>query len=207
MMEQIWIRLGLIFILSLLFGMVRQKLHKPIGFGTFIFVAIGSGGLALVAISIHNDNPLPLLGSIVTGIGFLGAGALIRNSDKITGFTSAASIWVFAIFGLLIGIGEYFLGLFIYGTTWIVVGIDIYLERKSIGAYQKKLTIITTKLIPASELTKVFSNYKHKLLHVEVNKIANSMVITFYVEGSKSDINHLPNLLLNQPWFGSCKVE
>ncbi|MBI2145859.1 MgtC/SapB family protein [Candidatus Woesearchaeota archaeon] len=206
-MNEVLLRLGIVFVCSLLFGLVRQKLHKPIGFGTYIFVAIGSGGLSLVAITIHTDNPLPLLGSIVTGIGFLGAGALIRNSDRITGFTSAASIWVFAIFGLLIGLGQYFLGLLIYGTTWIVMGIDMYLEKKSIGAYQKKLTVVTTKLIPTNELTKLFTGYKHKLLHVEVNKTANTMTITFYVEGTKGEINQLPHLLLNQPWFGSCKVE
>jgi len=82
----ILLRLTITFALSLIFGYERQRSHKPIGFGTFIFVSLGSCGLALTA-TILNDNPLPLLGSIVTGIGFLGAGALIKTNEKTFGLT------------------------------------------------------------------------------------------------------------------------
>ena len=83
-------RFVLAFVLALLFGFNRQKAHKPTGFVTYIFVAIGSCALSMAAILI-SENPLPLLAAIVTGIGFLGAGALIKTSDKVFGFTSAAS--------------------------------------------------------------------------------------------------------------------
>ena len=86
------IRLLAVFILSLIFGIERQRSHKPVGFGTFIFVAIGSCALAIAATIIDIDDRIIILGSIVTGIGFLGAGALIRNNDKIFGFTTAASL-------------------------------------------------------------------------------------------------------------------
>ena|SRR5659263_171028 len=95
----ILLRLTLTFALSLIFGYERQRSHKPIGFGTFIFVSVGSCGLAITA-TILSENPLPLLGSVVTGIGFLGAGALIKTNEKTFGFTTAASVWLFAIFGI-----------------------------------------------------------------------------------------------------------
>ena len=201
------LRLGLVFMLSSFYGLVRQKLHKPIGFGTYIFVSVGAGGLALIALTIPNNNPLTLLGSIVTGIGFLGAGALIKNSDRVTGFTSAASIWLFAIVGLIIGLGEYALGGLVYGTAWLVMGIDHYLESKSIGAYRKKIVVNTNTLVPTSELEKIFAGRKHKLLAVEVNKKEDRMTLSFLVEGSKSEINALSKELLQQVWFVSCKVE
>lgn len=202
----IFFRLGLVFFLSFLFGMVRQRWHKPIGFATFIFVALGASALAFVSEAI-GENPIPLLGAIVTGIGFLGAGALIKGTDKAYGFTSAATIWLFAIFGMIIGLGYYLLAGLIYSISWIVVLIDFYFEKHSIGAYQKKITISTKKLITTNELDHVFAGYKHKLLGIEVNKNEDKVIMSFMVEGSKEQINHLSRELLNQPWFGSCKVE
>ena len=182
-------------------------MHKPIGFGTYIFVATGACGLSLVSILIPTENPLPLLGAIVTGIGFLGAGALIKTADRVVGFTSAASIWIFAIFGLIAGLGHYLLSLVIYGVVWAVMAIEKYLEIKSIGAYQKKLTLTTTSLVSTADLEKVFAGREHRLLSIEVNKKEDRMIVVFYVEGTKQELNTLSRDLLHQPWFGSCKVE
>ncbi len=201
-------RLGIVVLASLFFGLVRQKMHKPIGFGTFIFVSLGATALSVISVTVQGDNPLVLVGSIVTGIGFLGAGALIRTSDKTSGFTSAASIWLFAIVGVVIGLGEYFLGTILYGMAWVVLAIDSYLEKRSIGAFQKRIVITTNKLIPTSELDRIFSTaHKHKMLGIEVNKGEQKMTITFLIEGTKADINHLAKELVNQAWFASCKVE
>ncbi len=200
-------RLLFVFLLSTIYGLIRQRLHKPIGFGTYIFVAMGACGLSLIAIILPTENPLPLLGAIVTGIGFLGAGALIKTSDKVIGFTSAASIWIFAIFGLLAGLGDYLLSFAMYATVLMVMGIEKYLEIKSIGAYQKKLTLNTTALVPTADLEKIFAGREHKLLSIEVNKKEDKMTAVFYVEGTKQELNTLSRELLHQPWFGSCKVE
>ncbi|MBI2666553.1 MgtC/SapB family protein [Candidatus Woesearchaeota archaeon] len=200
-------RLLFVFLLSLAYGMVRQRMHKPIGFGTYLFVAMGACGLSLVAIILPTENPLPLLSAVVTGIGFLGAGALIKTSDKVVGFTSAASIWIFAIFGLLAGLGNYLLSSAMYATVWVVMAIDKYLENKSIGAYQKKLTLNTTSLVPTVDLEKIFAGREHKLLSIEVNKKEDKMIAVFYVEGTKQELNTLSRELLHQSWFGSCKVE
>src|SRR3989338_8777135 len=180
------LRLGMVVLASLIFGLIRQKMHKPIGFGTFIFVSLGATALSVISVTVQGDNPLVLVGSIVTGIGFLGAGALIRTSDKTSGFTSAASIWLFAIIGTVIGLGEYLLGSILYGISWVVLAIDSYLEKRSMGAFQKKIVITTNKLIPTSELDKLFSStYKHKMLGIEVNKTEQRMTITFLIEGTK----------------------
>lgn len=193
---------------SLFFGLVRQKLHKPIGFGTFTFVSLGSCALALTSLVVASENPLLLVGSIVTGVGFLGAGALIRTTDKTSGFTSAASIWLFAIFGIVVGLGEYLLGGVIYAISFLIIVIDGYLEEHSIGAYQKKMVITTNKLISTSEFDKIFSStHRHKMLSIDVHKAEEKMTITFMIEGTKQDINNLSKDLLHQSWLVSCKVE
>ncbi|MCX6706574.1 MAG: MgtC/SapB family protein [Candidatus Woesearchaeota archaeon] len=140
-------RFAITFVLSFLYGLERQRAHKPTGFGTFIFVAVGSCGLAITAMTMNTDNPLSLLSAIVTGIGFLGAGALIKTTDKIFGFTTAASIWVFAIFGLIIGVGDYLVGMIIYALVWVIILSDNYLEKKGIGSYQRKILITTNRIM------------------------------------------------------------
>ena len=201
------LRFGITFVLSLIFGLERQYSHKPIGFGTYTFVAIGSTSLAIIAVALGFEHSIPLLSAIVTGIGFLGAGALIKTNDKIFGLTSAASIWAFAIFGLTIGIGEYVIGLLLYLMIWIVVISDRLLERYSIGSYQKKVTIQTQKIINIKEVIHAAGIDKYKLIDVDIDKIHHKMILHLYVEGKKEDINKIPDKIINQDWFEDVKIE
>jgi putative Mg2+ transporter-C (MgtC) family protein len=206
----IFLRLLLTFILSFIFGFERQKrTHKPIGFGTFIFVSMGACAIAIAGLKIAPDNPLPILGAIITGIGFLGAGALIKTTDKIMGFTSAATIWVFAIFGLLAGIGSYFEAGIIYAIIWIVFFFDGYLEVRGIGSYQKKVVILTNKIVNEKEIEGILAigSVKFKKVTIEVNKKENYICIVYLIEGQKKDINLIPQRLYEKPWFASFKVD
>lgn len=205
----IW-RFILTFLLASLFGIERQRSHKPIGFGTYIFVAVGSCSLAIVAETLNYENPLPLLGAIVTGIGFLGAGALVRTSDKIFGFTTAASIWVFAIFGVVIGTGQYFVGAVLYALIWAVVFYDKYLEVHGIGSYQRKLILTTSKIVNEKEIKKellLAGVHTHKMISIEIDKKNNRYVITYLIEISRENANKLPQKIFDKDWFESCRIE
>jgi putative Mg2+ transporter-C (MgtC) family protein len=202
-------RLLITFILSMIFGYERQRSHKPIGFGTFIFVAIGSCGLAITATLLQED-PIPLLGSIVTGIGFLGAGALIKTNEKTFGFTTAASVWLFAIFGIIIGVGQYAIGLSIYILIWIIILFDTFLEKKGIGFYQKRLIINTNKIVEKTDIKNVLlllDNKKHKFVSIDVDKKNEKMAITYLIEGTSEDIYKISKKLYEMDWFDSCKFE
>ena len=202
----IFFRFLIVFILSSIFGLERQKSHKPIGFGTFIFVSVGACGLAISAILL-NDNPLPIIGAIITGIGFLGAGALIRTTDKIFGFTTAASIWIFSIIGLTIGIGQYLIGSIMYLLVWGVILIDKNLERRGVGTYQKKLVIIANKNIRTEDLTSMLKIDSRKIVNIDINKKSNQYTITMLLEGTKEDINEIPKKLFKAEWIESFKLE
>jgi putative Mg2+ transporter-C (MgtC) family protein len=203
----IGVRLLITFILSLLFGLERQYSHKPIGFGTYTFVAIGSTTLAIIASTLGLEHSIPILSSIVTGIGFLGAGALIKTNDKIFGLTSAASIWTFAIFGLIVGIGEYTIALSLYFLIWIVVISDRLLERYGIGSYQKKVTVQTSKIVNIKEVIAAAGIQKYKLIDIDIDKAHKKMTFHLYVEGKKEDINKIPDRIINQDWFEDVKIE
>lgn len=143
-------RFLLAFGLSMAFGLARQWSGKPIGFGTFILVGSGACTLALTATRFDAANPMPLLGATVTGVGFLGAGALIHGSDRTYGFTSAATIWAIAVFGLCMGAGQRTLALLLYTGLWVVFVVDRVLERRWLGAYRRKLTVDLALDAPAS---------------------------------------------------------
>jgi uncharacterized membrane protein YhiD involved in acid resistance len=203
-------RILLTFILALAFGIERQRAHKPVGFGTFTFVATGSCALAITAIVTAPTNPLPLLSAIVTGIGFLGAGALIKTTDKIFGFTTAAGVWVFAIVGLCIGMGEYEVGILLYAAIWLTIWFDWYLEHRGVGTYRRKLTIKANKMIEETEIRTTILKAGAtdcKWIYGESDKKNNTTMATYLVEGKKDAIKNVPIILYEMEWFESCKIE
>lgn len=201
-------RVSTIFILSLLFGIERQLSNKAVGFGTYIFVAVGSCGLAMAAVSTNPENPLPLLSGIITGIGFLGAGALMKTADKIYGFTTAASIWIFAILGVLIGTGYYFMGALAYAVVWIVVVVDKYLEHRGLGSYRRRVVIKTNKIIQEKEIRQLIKPlYRNRLISMNVDKVKKAMMITYMIETQKRGVGDIINVLNNIEWVDSCNIE
>jgi len=202
------LRFLIVFILSFIFGLERQSAHKPTGFGTFIFVALGSCTLGIVATQ-FSDNPISIIAATVTGIGFLGAGALIRSPDKVFGFTTAASIWVFSIFGLMIGIQKYFLGITTYIVIWLVIISDRYLEGKGIGGYRKKITITTNKIVDDKKIIKHLAKYStsFRMINVEVNKGDNYMQLTYLIEAGGEDMSKMTKDIQKESWVKSTKIE
>jgi putative Mg2+ transporter-C (MgtC) family protein len=205
----IFLRFGITFIAAFIFGIERQRSHKPVGFGTFTYVAVGACTLAITAVSWNSENPLPLLSAIVTGIGFLGAGAMIRAGERIIGATTAAGIWLFAIFGLTIGTGEYLLGGLMYLSMWTVVLVDRNFEEKGIGLYQRRLMINTNKIVAEKEIKQILltESKKHRLVSVDLDKKNARLSFTYLIEGTKDHLNKIPKRLYDEPWFDSCKIE
>jgi len=158
-------------------------------------VASGSCGLSLIALHLNPENPLPLLSAIVTGIGFLGAGALIKTSDKIFGFTNAASIWIFAILGLTVGIGAWFTAGLLYLVIWIVIIIDNFFEKWSLGSYQKKLTIVLRCRYSKQEIKKILNVKKYKTLAISSDREKQLFSFTMLAEGSKRRLDSIPEIL------------
>lgn len=207
-MEIVFLRIIIITIMSFLFGFERQLSHKPVGFGTFIFVSVGSCVLTLLSGVIYPKDPFIIVGGIITGIGFLGAGALVRTQDKIFGFTTAASIWIFAILGITIGLGYYLAGGITYIIIWIVILADRILELRGFGSHQRKITICTNKIIKnKNEIIRIFNNHKWRLLNIETDKENKRSQITYLLSAPRNYVSRLNNILLNEKWVYSFKIE
>jgi putative Mg2+ transporter-C (MgtC) family protein len=102
------------FALALPIGWNRARTERSAGLRTFPLVAMASCGLVQTAISVLGpDAPshANVLQGIVTGVGFIGAGAIIRQGDITTGNATAASVWVVGIIGAAVGYGYYDIGI------------------------------------------------------------------------------------------------
>lgn len=193
-------RLGLTMAMAFLFGYERQRSRKPIGFGTFIFVSVGACSLALIAEALPGQNTVPLLAATVTGIGFLGAGALIKTGEKIHGFTSAALIWLFAIFGLAVGVGELVLGIAIYLVIWLVSLVDQLLQNRSIGAYKKQLSITIAAPSPTSAgHDQLLTGFDCRLVAIRSDRESTLHTFTYDIAVSAEHTVQLVGLLINCP--------
>ncbi len=205
-METVILKYGITFLMAFLFGIERQFSNKLVGFGTFIFVAIGSCSMGLIAMEVAPGDQLAVVGGTLSGIGFIGAGALIRNNDKIFGFTTAASIWIFAIIGLAVGFGEYLIALVGYLTIWIVILFDRVLEFKGIGSYQRKLIIKTNKIVGKEMVLKLLKYYRWKLVSFEVDVKNNQSSMIYLVSGPRSFINSLKEKFQRIEWVESFSI-
>jgi putative Mg2+ transporter-C (MgtC) family protein len=94
-----------------LLGIEREVRHKSAGFRTNILIGMGSAVFTIMSIAISADggDPGRIAAQIVTGMGFLGAGAILRTRSGVHGLTTAATIWVNAALGIAAGAGAYHL--------------------------------------------------------------------------------------------------
>lgn len=140
---QIILRLFIGALLGGLVGFEREKHNKRIaGFRTHILVCVGSTLIMLTSLYIFElygtrapVDPARIAAGVITGIGFLGAGTIIRSRVSVTGLTTAASLWTVSGIGLAVGCGFYVAGC----VTTIIVLAALYLLRK-IPLEEKKLS-------------------------------------------------------------------
>lgn len=113
--SDIAIRLLIAFILGGAVGLEREGVNRPAGFRTHILVCVGSTLIMLTGIYISDIylglttlDPARLGAQVISGIGFLGAGTIIKEGVTVRGLTTAASLWAVAGIGLACGAGFYF---------------------------------------------------------------------------------------------------
>ena len=112
-----------------LVGMEREFRDKSAGFRTLIFICMGSAVITILSARLApGTDPNRIAANIVTGIGFLGAGAILRDGVRVTGLTTAATIWLVAAVGMAIGGGQYLLAGLLVGLSIIVLWLFPYIE-------------------------------------------------------------------------------
>ena len=129
-------RLLLAAVLGATLGLEREYRQKPAGLRTNILIALGSALLTTLSMSMseHGGTPDRITAQIVTGIGFLGGGAILRSGTTVHGMTTAATIWVNAAIGMAAGAGRFAMALATTILTLVVLAVlppvESYFERR-----------------------------------------------------------------------------
>jgi putative Mg2+ transporter-C (MgtC) family protein len=99
------LRLAVAFLLGSAIGIERQWYHKMAGLRTNALVALGAAGFVAFSAMADHGDPTRVAGQVVSGIGFLGAGVILREGVNVTGINTAATLWCSAMVGTLAGGG------------------------------------------------------------------------------------------------------
>jgi len=111
--EAVIIRLVLAALMGGIVGLERETVNRPAGFRTHILVCMGSALIMIVSMNMYysfppgSSDPARIAAQVVSGIGFLGAGTILREGVNIKGLTTAASLWAIAGIGLANGAGMF----------------------------------------------------------------------------------------------------
>ncbi len=118
------IQILLAIVLGAVLGIQRERWGKWAGPRTYALVCTGSALFTLLSRNFFSGNPAIIAGSIITGIGFLGAGTILHKENKVEGLTTAAGLWMAAAIGMTVGVERYILASIITLIILIVLMID-----------------------------------------------------------------------------------
>ncbi len=114
-------------------GIERELKHKNAGIRTYILVCLGAAGFTmlilnitayLVSVGIEADvDPARIIQGIVTGLGFLGGGAILQRGSDVSGVATGAGIWVAGAIGIACGFGFYSMALILTAAVFLVLGL------------------------------------------------------------------------------------
>jgi putative Mg2+ transporter-C (MgtC) family protein len=174
------IRLVVAALLGALIGVEREIHGHPAGMRTHLLVALGSAIFTVLSIyafvGTTGTSPLDpsrVAAQIVSGIGFLGAGAIIKDGASIRGLTTAASLWATAAIGLAAGAGEYIIGL----TGTVIVAFSLWplnriAERlHSADRMSIRLQMTVQRLEALGEISVALASHRLEILGVQTERL------------------------------------
>lgn len=208
---EILIKLGISALLGMVIGLERELRKKPLGLKTSLVISISSCLLTVVSIEsanrfaiagIHVMDPMRLAAQIVSGIGFLGAGVILRKSnDVILGLTTAAMIW--AASGLGIAVGAGFLVEAVAGLVLIILSVEIMpkiirlIGPRTLKEKEIQLTLNVKGEADMEAIIKEIKNRQIKIKHVHIKDLENgnhwlSLTIAVHEKRYVTDVyNHV----------------
>lgn len=194
------LKLTLAIILGGFIGGEREYKNRPAGLRTHMLVCIGATLVQITALNYYshfstnvgfNIDPMRLGAQVISGIGFLGAGAIIKEGVSIRGLTTAASIWLVGCLGLTIGAGLYI--------EAILATLCIYISLKSFKALEVKLSrgrkIYYIEVIARNTPEKIgeigtsIGNTGLMILNIDMRNVDSDYFTVEFVVKDKGNIN------------------
>lgn len=182
------IKLGMAVVVGGVLGAEREFRDKAAGFRTLILITVGSTLFTIFSLMMDPGNTQTrIAANIVTGIGFLGAGAIIREHGRVGGLTTAATIWLSAALGMGIGAGEL---LFVSLSTLAVVvvllifpSLEIWIDHiRESRSY--RIVVSTTNAKKVDKIHAAIETCELKVFEHHQSKIGTTIVGTWHTIGA-----------------------
>jgi putative Mg2+ transporter-C (MgtC) family protein len=169
-------------------GLQRERADRAAGLRTHSLVCLGSTVFALVSflyVSVDGGfDPFRIAASVVTGIGFIGAGAIFRQGSLVKGVTTASSIWISAAIGISLGMKLFYLALLTTVLGFFILSLGKFFEDRVLKIHKYSLSITVNydyrdldginKLVKGKSNTIIFQRY-------ELNEAESQIVLNFTV--------------------------
>ncbi len=195
------IRLLLSFLAGCCVGMERSAKRQAAGLRTHILICIGACGMMMVSLWIpqiyKTADGARIAAQVVSGMGFLGAGAILKIGANVKGLTTAASIWVIAGIGLAIGCGLYILGAVMAVLSLLTLSVINRIELLIFPSRQNKFLEIYFKgmIPPVNEISDILSEYSVSIVSTNMrtskSKRELSKILLFVNAPKRLDIKRL----------------
>lgn len=194
--EDIIIKLLMSALLGSLIGLEREYHGRPAGLRTHMLVCVGATMITISGLVIAEHfsagGNLPggeisrIVAGVVTGIGFLGAGAIVRTSDFVRGLTTAACIWFVAALGVVIGLGEYVLALYGTGVALLILIMLPFLEDRLSDLQYRDVIILGENREPELLVENCSSIFKKHMIQIhdidiEIDRDGSSITLLFHL--------------------------
>lgn len=146
---EIFLRLAAALVAGGIIGYERERDSQPAGLRTHMILALGAALVMILSVNIgikFGSDPARLAAQVVSGIGFLGAGAILRFGFNVKGLTTASTLWTTAMVGMAIGYGYYLVSLFAVVIMIIVLTLVERFEKKFV-----RVNVIRTVVVDVHE--------------------------------------------------------
>jgi putative Mg2+ transporter-C (MgtC) family protein len=180
-------------------GLEREFKHRPAGLRTNMFICIGAAMFTVLSMGLAQGNEATRIASqIIPGIGFIGAGSILRDKGGVTGLTTAATIFVVASIGMACGGGLYLTAIF--ATVLLVVTLLLLgrLEtRFSLKPFSMSYALTSDKSSDevVEELNSLLEEQDREMQRMHLGKVDGKTRIVFAVEGTRNEHQQLADRL------------
>lgn len=199
---EIFFKLVLIGILAGIVGYERESWKKPAGFRTYVLVGI-SAVLVMVCGKLlyeeHGADPTRIPAQLLSGIGFLGAGTILRDGFNVKGLTTAAGLLAVTCIGLIVGAGFYIPAIIATFVVYCVLSYSHVLSSKLEHYYFIDLKIVSQKPKEIlDDIRKVFNQEKLEIIQIKIveDKEANDYIKLEVKYKEKVDINRIVSKIM-----------
>jgi putative Mg2+ transporter-C (MgtC) family protein len=177
----VFLQIALAAVLGAAIGLERELSAQPAGLRTHMLVCIGAALFTLAGVGYDGSDPTRIAAQVVTGIGFLGGGAILREGATVRGLTTAASLWVTAAIGLAVGLQRWSAAIFATGLGLATLAIVKYCEREYLP--RRRMLEVVLTLEPDAPLDQVEREAmgilpRARVLRVSYDLNGQSLVLT-----------------------------